>query len=88
MPEQQPADTPPEDHYEEESTDEATAESGTGEAATAAPPEPLFSDSDRAQFDADDVAAGSHIGKMLAIFFLYTVAAMSIVAWWTFRAVD
>jgi hypothetical protein len=35
------------------------------------------------QFDADDGDAGRAIGKMLAMFFLYTIIAMSIVAWWT-----
>ena len=36
------------------------------------------------QFAADDVVAGSAIGKMLSILFLYTVFAMTFVAWWTF----
>ncbi|MEZ6059164.1 MAG: hypothetical protein R3C19_02265 [Planctomycetaceae bacterium] len=49
---------------------------------------PLFSDVEIEQFDADDVVAGSAIGKMLSLLFLYTVLAMSLVAWWTFRTVD
>lgn len=36
------------------------------------------------QFAADDVVAGSAIGKMLSILFLYTVLAMTFVSWWTF----
>ncbi|WP_437201722.1 hypothetical protein [Planctomicrobium sp. SH664] len=42
------------------------------------------------QFDADDAEAGAAIGKMLSIFFLYTVAAMafatSITYWWITHA--
>ena len=44
----------------------------------------LFSRDDLKQFAADDVVAGSAIGKMLTLFFAYTVVAMSLVAWWTF----
>lgn len=46
--------------------------------------EDLFSRDDLKQFASDDVQAGSAIGKMLSFFFLYTVLAMSLVAWWTF----
>ena len=52
-------------------------------AATSANEE-LFSRSDLKQFAADDVEAGSAIGKMLTGFFAYTVVVMSLVAWWTF----
>lgn len=45
----------------------------------------LFSRDELKQFEADDVVAGSAIGKMLTAFFCYTVLAMSIAAWWTFR---
>lgn len=38
------------------------------------------------RFDKDDGDAGRAIGKMLSLFFLYTVIAMSAVAWWTFNA--
>jgi hypothetical protein len=54
---------------------------------TTNPPEELF---DRAQlryFDSEDTHAGAAIGKMLSLFFLYTVLAMSLVAYWTFRVV-
>lgn len=47
---------------------------------------PLFSPVEVEQFEADDVEAGSAIGKMLSILFLYTVLVMSFVAWWTFNA--
>ncbi len=50
--------------------------------------EPLFSAVEIEQFEADDVVAGSAIGKMLSILFLYTVLAMSFVAWWTFDSLS
>jgi len=53
-------------------------------AAPATADEELFSRSDLKQFAADDVEAGSAIGKMLTAFFAYTVVVMSLVAWWTF----
>jgi hypothetical protein len=62
-----------------------TTESGVP--VEAAPLETLFEPDEFAQFDRDDTAAGSHIGKMLALFFLYTVIVMALVAWWTYRAV-
>jgi hypothetical protein len=57
-----------------------------GNPVEAMPIKELFNRQEVAQFDADDVTAGRAIGKMLAIFFLYTVIAMSIVAWWTHRS--
>ena len=50
--------------------------------------EPLFTAVEIEQFEADDVVAGSAIGKMLSILFLYTVLAMSFVAWWTMSSVS
>ena len=50
--------------------------------------EPLFTSTEVQQFEADDVVAGSAIGKMLSLLFLYTVLAMSFVAWWTFSSVS
>lgn len=47
---------------------------------------PLFTPVQVEQFEADDVEAGSAIGKMLSILFLYTVLVMSFVAWWTYRS--
>ena len=62
----------------------ATTESGAP--VEQAPLEALFEPDEFAQFDRDDTAAGSHIGKMLAVFFLYTVIVMALVAWWTYNA--
>ena len=52
----------------------------------AATEDPLFSAVEVEQFEADDVVAGSAIGKMLSLLFLYTVLAMSLVAWWTYSS--
>lgn len=46
-------------------------------------PDPHFNKAELAQFDRDDTDAGRAIGKMLSLFFLYTVIVMSICAWWT-----
>ena len=96
MSEQESAGNTSEDVYEESVSAETTGESGAGESttATAEPPaeaeeeRPLFSEQELAQFDADDAKAGSHIGKMLALFFLYTVLAMLGVALWTLSTLD
>lgn len=48
---------------------------------------PLFSAVEVEQFSADDVTAGSAIGKMLSALFLYTVVAMSIASWWTWSSI-
>ena len=53
--------------------------------AAVAVPEVPFTEQQIDQFDADDGDAGRAIGKMLALFFLYTVIVMSGVAYWTFR---
>ena len=58
-----------------------------GHATAPASLESLFNREEIAQFDADDVQAGRAIGKMLSLFFLYTVIAMSFVAWWTYSSV-
>lgn len=63
-----------------------TSDASHGGHATA-PPEELFTRSEIEQFDEDDVKAGGTIGKMLALFFLYTVIVMSVVAWWTYNSV-
>ncbi len=49
---------------------------------------PLFTAVEIEQFEADDVVAGSAIGKMLSILFLYTVFAMTFVAWWTYSSLS
>jgi hypothetical protein len=46
----------------------------------------LFTPAEMKQFDADDAQAGAAIGKMLSLFFLYTVIVMGISTiatyWW------
>jgi hypothetical protein len=54
-------------------------------AAAVAVPAVPFSEKQIDQFDADDGDAGRAIGKMLALFFLYTVVVMSGVGYWTFK---
>lgn len=48
--------------------------------------EPPFDREQIAEFDQEDREAGGAIGKMLALFFFYTVIVMTFVAWWTYRA--
>lgn len=48
-----------------------------------AAPETHFKREDLEHFDSEDTIAGSAIGKMLAVIFLYTIFAMSLAAWWT-----
>ena len=52
--------------------------------STDAPP---FTQAEIDQFDADDVEAGRAICKMLSLFFLYTVIAMTISAIWSYRVI-
>lgn len=47
----------------------------------------LFDQEELRQFASDDAEAGRRIGKILAALFIYTVFAMSIAIWWTFRTV-
>jgi hypothetical protein len=44
----------------------------------------VFDKTEIKYFDSEDGHAGSVIGKMLSLFFLYTVLVMSLVAYWTF----
>ncbi len=39
------------------------------------------------QFESDDQDAGRRIGKILSALFVYTIVAMSVAVWWTFRTV-
>ncbi len=48
---------------------------------------PLFSRDELRQFAADDAQAGRIIGKILSALFIYTMVAMGVAIWWTFRTV-
>ena len=48
----------------------------------------LFSRRELDQFARDDEEAGRRIGKILAVLFIYTVIAMSVVILWTFQVVQ
>ena len=50
--------------------------------------EELFSDADIEQFSNDDTEAGRAIGKMLSIFFFYTVIVMSLAGLWTYMSLS
>ena len=69
--------------HEEHPTSE-TAETGDAATAVAEPFDDHFNRVDIEGFSGDDSTAGTAIGKMLALFFLYTVIVMSLSAWWTF----
>ena len=62
-----------------------TADVHAPAAAAVAVPAVPFTEQQIDQFDADDGDAGRAIGKMLALFFLYTVIVMSGVGYWTFK---
>jgi len=64
------------------------SDTATHDAASALHEEPLFSPVEIEQFSADDVVAGSAIGKMLSALFLYTIVAMGIAGWWTYSSID
>jgi len=65
-----------------------TAHSTSETGHETAPDEDLFNKTDATYFDAEDGHAGNVIGKMLALFFLYTVVVMSLVAYWTFNVTN
>jgi len=72
---------------EHDATETAAAESHAHPAPNL-PLNELFEPNEIAQFEADDTEAGKNIGKMLSIFFLYTLIAMSIAGYWTYRSVS
>jgi hypothetical protein len=74
--------------HESPQTGIALQESSTGELRATVPPEMPFDREDLQQFDRDDVSAGRAIGKMLALFFLYTIVAMSLAAYWTWTTLS
>ncbi len=69
------------------SADAGHSEAGQGGAAVAATVAPKFDADELKQFAADDSLAGSVIGKMLSLLFIYTLIAMSLVSWWTWDSV-
>jgi hypothetical protein len=56
----------------------------TAHAPEASPSEPLFDRDELHQFEEDDREAGTNIGKMLSMLFVYTVIVMSISAYATY----
>jgi hypothetical protein len=52
-----------------------------------APRDSLFNRDELIQFESDDQDAGRRIGKILSALFVYTIIAMSVAVWWTFRTV-
>jgi hypothetical protein len=63
------------------------SDSASHDAASETHEAPLFSPVEVEQFSADDVTAGSAIGKMLSALFLYTIVAMGIAGWWTYSSI-
>lgn len=49
--------------------------------------ESLFSRDELREFAKDDSDAGRRIAKILAALFIYTLMAMGIATWWTFRTI-
>jgi len=51
-----------------------------------APPAPEFDKREVAEFGKDDSTAVSVIGKMLVVFFFYSLVVMMCVGYWTYRS--
>lgn len=66
---------------------ESTATSNPESKDQTIAPDELFQKTDLTYFDSEDGHAGNVIGKMLSLFFLYTVVVMALVAYWTFAVV-
>ena len=66
---------------------ETTATKHPEPAEPAVNPDEVFDRVQLKHFDAEDGHAGGVIGKMLSLFFLYTVIVMALVAIWTFAVV-
>lgn len=66
---------------------ESTATNNPESAEQSTNSEDLFQKTDLTFFDSEDTHAGSVIGKMLSLFFFYTVVVMALVAVWTFAVV-
>lgn len=70
-----------ETNAETTSTAEASGHDAAHGTASAEPP---FDAQELAELGQEDAQAGGNIATMLAIFFLYTVIVMALVAWWTY----
>ena len=46
-----------------------------------------FTPEDHFMFKDDDLTAGRTIGKILCTLFFYSLLAMSVVIWWSFRVI-
>lgn len=55
-------------------------------APVVAPPPPEFDKREVAEFGKDDGTAVSVIGKMLVVFFFYSLIVMMCVGYWTYRS--
>ena len=74
--------------FKDDLTNEVSGSGYTAGGATLENPTLTYtSATNKWKFDADDVVAGKAIGVMLSLFFLYTMIAMSIVGYWTFRTI-
>ena len=80
MSEQAVAETAP-------ATGEANADTTSGAGDAVAEDKPLFERSEMEFFESEDVRAGRALGKMLSLFFLYTILAMSLAAYWTWESI-
>lgn len=87
MSDQPQPQSPAADQTAQPPAEATTAPESSEHGAAAAVEAPLFDRTELEQFDQDDQSAGRAIGKMLTLFFFYTVIAMSLVVWWTVRAV-
>ena len=66
-------------------SEQAVAEAETG--AAASEEKPLFDRQEIEFLESEDVKAGRALGKMLSLFFLYTILAMGLAAWWTWDSI-
>lgn len=64
------------------------SEQVANETPAGSPPAEIFDREDVAEFDADDAKAGRVIGKLLTLFFVYTIVATGIVGLWTYFVVS
>jgi len=68
------------------STETPHVEATAHDTHAVAPAQPEFDKREVAEFGKDDGTAVSVIGKMLVVFFFYSLVVMMCVGYWTFRA--